>query len=166
MEELTIWEQHTITLSKVSVGQERISQFGSTPSVWSGGWRGCPWAKIRRRLRSPLGYPNETARAWIAEPRLQQEFTAPHPSVCTVPAQRECAPSASISAPGVLSHLSPSHSGARPHFSPVMFYSQDPKFGFGFALSGGKDKPNPDNGDTTVVVSDVLPNGPAMGRLL
>lgn len=48
-----------------------------------------------------------------------------------------------------------------------MFFSlQDPKFGFGFAISGGKDKPNPDNGDTTVVVSDVLPNGPAMGRLL
>ncbi|XP_068176084.1 tight junction protein ZO-3 isoform X2 [Antennarius striatus] len=43
--------------------------------------------------------------------------------------------------------------------------NKDSKLGFGFALSGGKDKPNPDNGDTTVVVSDVLPNGPAMGRL-
>ncbi|KAK2835747.1 hypothetical protein Q5P01_016231 [Channa striata] len=43
--------------------------------------------------------------------------------------------------------------------------NKDPKFGFGFALSGGKDKPNADNGDTAVVVSDVLPNGPAIGRL-
>ncbi|XP_054459238.1 tight junction protein ZO-3 isoform X2 [Anoplopoma fimbria] len=43
--------------------------------------------------------------------------------------------------------------------------NKDPKFGFGFAISGGKDKPHPDNGDTAVVVSDVLPNGPAMGRL-
>ncbi|XP_070688354.1 tight junction protein ZO-3 isoform X1 [Pempheris klunzingeri] len=43
--------------------------------------------------------------------------------------------------------------------------NKDPKLGFGFALSGGKDKPHPDTGDTTVVVSDVLPNGPAMGRL-
>uniref|UniRef100_A0A3Q3VLN8 PDZ domain-containing protein n=1 Tax=Mola mola TaxID=94237 RepID=A0A3Q3VLN8_MOLML len=43
--------------------------------------------------------------------------------------------------------------------------NKDSKLGFGFAISGGKDKPNPDNGDTTVVVSDVLPNGPAMGRL-
>ncbi|XP_034566881.1 tight junction protein ZO-3 isoform X2 [Notolabrus celidotus] len=43
--------------------------------------------------------------------------------------------------------------------------SKDSKVGFGFAISGGKDKPHPDNGDTTVVVSDVLPNGPAMGRL-
>ncbi|KAG7513760.1 tight junction protein ZO-3-like isoform X3 [Solea senegalensis] len=43
--------------------------------------------------------------------------------------------------------------------------TKDPKFGFGFALSGGKDKPHPDTGDTVVVVSDVLPNGPAMGRL-
>ncbi|XP_047199182.1 tight junction protein ZO-3 isoform X1 [Hippoglossus stenolepis] len=42
--------------------------------------------------------------------------------------------------------------------------NKDPKVGFGFALSGGKDKPHPD-GDTAVVVSDVLPNGPAMGRL-
>nr|XP_029131858.1 tight junction protein ZO-3-like isoform X2 [Labrus bergylta] len=43
--------------------------------------------------------------------------------------------------------------------------SKDSKVGFGFAISGGKDKPHPDNGDTTVVVSDVLPNGPAIGRL-
>ncbi|XP_043985702.1 tight junction protein ZO-3 isoform X2 [Gambusia affinis] len=43
--------------------------------------------------------------------------------------------------------------------------NKDPKVGFGFALSGGKDKPHPDTGDTAVVVSDVLPNGPAMGRL-
>ncbi|XP_019936734.1 tight junction protein ZO-3 isoform X2 [Paralichthys olivaceus] len=42
--------------------------------------------------------------------------------------------------------------------------NKDPKLGFGFALSGGKDKPHLD-GDTAVVVSDVLPNGPAMGRL-
>ncbi|XP_033937538.1 tight junction protein ZO-3 isoform X2 [Pseudochaenichthys georgianus] len=42
---------------------------------------------------------------------------------------------------------------------------KDPKYGFGFAISGGKEKPHPDNGDTAVVVSDVLPNGPAMGRL-
>ncbi|XP_008298332.1 tight junction protein ZO-3 isoform X2 [Stegastes partitus] len=43
--------------------------------------------------------------------------------------------------------------------------NKDSKVGFGFAISGGKDKPHPDNGDTAVVVSDVLPNGPAMGRL-
>ncbi|KAM6938778.1 tight junction protein ZO-3 isoform 2-T2 [Lycodopsis pacificus] len=43
--------------------------------------------------------------------------------------------------------------------------NKDPKVGFGFAISGGKDKPHPDNGDTAVVVSDVLPNGPAIGRL-
>uniref|UniRef100_A0A8C7YZN2 Tight junction protein 3 n=1 Tax=Oryzias sinensis TaxID=183150 RepID=A0A8C7YZN2_9TELE len=43
--------------------------------------------------------------------------------------------------------------------------NKDPKLGFGFAISGGRDKPNPENGETAVVVSDVLPNGPAMGRL-
>ncbi|KAM8889893.1 tight junction protein ZO-3 isoform 1-T1 [Synchiropus picturatus] len=43
--------------------------------------------------------------------------------------------------------------------------NKDPKLGFGFALSGGKDKTLPDNGDTPIIVSDVLPNGPAMGRL-
>lgn len=42
---------------------------------------------------------------------------------------------------------------------------QDSKLGFGFAISGGRDKPQPD-GDTSILVSDVLPNGPAMGRLL
>uniref|UniRef100_A0A4W5N6J5 Tight junction protein 3 n=1 Tax=Hucho hucho TaxID=62062 RepID=A0A4W5N6J5_9TELE len=37
--------------------------------------------------------------------------------------------------------------------------------GFGFAISGGRDQPNPDSGDTAVIVSDVVRNGPAMGRL-
>ncbi|XP_056615015.1 tight junction protein ZO-3 isoform X1 [Triplophysa dalaica] len=43
--------------------------------------------------------------------------------------------------------------------------TKDSKVGFGFAVSGGLDKPNPANGDTTVIVSDVISNGPAMGRL-
>ncbi|XP_071399421.1 tight junction protein ZO-3 [Centroberyx affinis] len=43
--------------------------------------------------------------------------------------------------------------------------NKDPKLGFGFAISGGRDKPHPDSGDTAIVVSDVLPNGPAIGRL-
>ncbi|KAM8875806.1 tight junction protein ZO-3 isoform 2-T2 [Spinachia spinachia] len=43
--------------------------------------------------------------------------------------------------------------------------NKDPKVGFGFAISGGKEKPHPDTGDAAVVVSDVLPNGPAIGRL-
>uniref|UniRef100_A0A3Q2X8L3 Tight junction protein 3 n=1 Tax=Hippocampus comes TaxID=109280 RepID=A0A3Q2X8L3_HIPCM len=43
--------------------------------------------------------------------------------------------------------------------------NKDSKLGFGFALSGGRDKAHLDNGDTAVIVSDVLPNGPAMGRL-
>uniref|UniRef100_A0A3P8NSJ8 Tight junction protein 3 n=1 Tax=Astatotilapia calliptera TaxID=8154 RepID=A0A3P8NSJ8_ASTCA len=42
--------------------------------------------------------------------------------------------------------------------------NKDSKLGFGFAISGGRDKPQPD-GDTSILVSDVLPNGPAMGRL-
>uniref|UniRef100_A0A8C7CUT9 Tight junction protein 3 n=1 Tax=Oncorhynchus kisutch TaxID=8019 RepID=A0A8C7CUT9_ONCKI len=43
--------------------------------------------------------------------------------------------------------------------------SKDSKMGFGFAISGGRDQPNPDSGDTAVIVSDVVRNGPAMGRL-
>uniref|UniRef100_A0A6Q2Y2X2 Tight junction protein 3 n=1 Tax=Esox lucius TaxID=8010 RepID=A0A6Q2Y2X2_ESOLU len=43
--------------------------------------------------------------------------------------------------------------------------NKDSKMGFGFAISGGREKPNPDSGDTAVIVSDVVRNGPAMGRL-
>ncbi|XP_051549931.1 tight junction protein ZO-3-like isoform X2 [Myxocyprinus asiaticus] len=43
--------------------------------------------------------------------------------------------------------------------------TKDSKVGFGFAVSGGLDKPNPVSGDSAVVVSDVIPSGPAMGRL-
>ncbi|NXX81608.1 ZO3 protein, partial [Urocolius indicus] len=43
--------------------------------------------------------------------------------------------------------------------------SKDPQRGFGFAVSGGRDRPNRVTGDTAVVVSDVVPGGPAVGQL-
>ncbi|XP_062365897.1 tight junction protein ZO-3 [Cinclus cinclus] len=43
--------------------------------------------------------------------------------------------------------------------------SRDPYRGFGFAVSGGRDRPNRTTGDTAVFVSDVVPGGPAMGQL-
>ncbi|NXM05930.1 ZO3 protein, partial [Tyrannus savana] len=43
--------------------------------------------------------------------------------------------------------------------------SKDPQRGFGFAVSGGRDRPNRRTGDTAVFVSDVVSGGPAMGRL-
>ncbi|NXL81553.1 ZO3 protein, partial [Leptocoma aspasia] len=43
--------------------------------------------------------------------------------------------------------------------------SKDPHRGFGFAVSGGCDRPNRTTGDTAVFVSDVVPGGPAMGQL-
>ncbi|XP_010001724.1 PREDICTED: tight junction protein ZO-3 [Chaetura pelagica] len=43
--------------------------------------------------------------------------------------------------------------------------SKDPQRGFGFAVSGGRDRPNRTTGDTAVVVSDVVSGGPAVGRL-
>ncbi|KAG7272134.1 hypothetical protein CRUP_021994 [Coryphaenoides rupestris] len=52
-----------------------------------------------------------------------------------------------------------------PPTPPPLMAVPDSKLGFGFAISGGRDKPNPESGDTAIVVSDVLPNGPAMGRL-
>ncbi|KAI1891737.1 hypothetical protein AGOR_G00146850 [Albula goreensis] len=42
--------------------------------------------------------------------------------------------------------------------------NKDPKMGFGFAISGGRDKPSSETGDT-IVISDVVRNGPAAGRL-
>uniref|UniRef100_A0A7M4F1F1 Tight junction protein 3 n=1 Tax=Crocodylus porosus TaxID=8502 RepID=A0A7M4F1F1_CROPO len=42
--------------------------------------------------------------------------------------------------------------------------SKDPRKGFGFAVSGGRDRPSGVNGDTSVFVSDVVPGGPADGR--
>ncbi|XP_061115389.1 tight junction protein ZO-2-like isoform X3 [Conger conger] len=42
---------------------------------------------------------------------------------------------------------------------------RDAKMGFGIAVSGGRDNPNVDNGETSIIVSDVLPGGPADGLL-
>lgn len=38
--------------------------------------------------------------------------------------------------------------------------------GFGIAVSGGRDNPNIDSGETSIIVSDVLQGGPADGLLL
>ncbi|XP_027881626.1 tight junction protein ZO-2a isoform X3 [Xiphophorus couchianus] len=42
---------------------------------------------------------------------------------------------------------------------------RDSKMGFGIAVSGGRDNPNEDTGETSIVVSDVLRDGPAEGLL-
>uniref|UniRef100_A0A665UD23 Tight junction protein ZO-2-like n=1 Tax=Echeneis naucrates TaxID=173247 RepID=A0A665UD23_ECHNA len=41
----------------------------------------------------------------------------------------------------------------------------DPKMGFGIAVSGGRDNPNEESGETSIIVSDVLQGGPADGLL-
>lgn len=38
--------------------------------------------------------------------------------------------------------------------------------GFGIAVSGGKDNPNEETREASIIVSDVLPGGPADGLLL
>uniref|UniRef100_A0A8C3HV59 Tight junction protein 3 n=1 Tax=Chrysemys picta bellii TaxID=8478 RepID=A0A8C3HV59_CHRPI len=43
--------------------------------------------------------------------------------------------------------------------------SKDPRRGFGIAISGGRDRPSGLAGDPSIVVSDVVPGGPADGRL-
>lgn len=53
-----------------------------------------------------------------------------------------------------------------PHDYHVFFLFQDPKMGFGIAVSGGRDNPNEETGETSIVVSDVLQGGPADGLLL
>lgn len=40
-----------------------------------------------------------------------------------------------------------------------------PGYGFGIAISGGRDNPHFVHGDTSIAVSDVLKAGPAEGRL-
>ena len=39
-------------------------------------------------------------------------------------------------------------------------------YGFGIAVSGGRDNPHFANGDPSIAVSDVLKAGPAEGKLL
>uniref|UniRef100_A0A8C5UJ87 ZO2 protein n=1 Tax=Malurus cyaneus samueli TaxID=2593467 RepID=A0A8C5UJ87_9PASS len=45
------------------------------------------------------------------------------------------------------------------------FVIKDSKRGFGIAVSGGRDNPHFENGETSIVISDVLPGGPADGLL-
>uniref|UniRef100_A0A8C4IR48 Tight junction protein 2 n=1 Tax=Dicentrarchus labrax TaxID=13489 RepID=A0A8C4IR48_DICLA len=46
-----------------------------------------------------------------------------------------------------------------------VLFLQDSKMGFGIAVSGGRDNPNVENGETSIIVSDVLQGGPADGLL-
>ncbi|XP_063003037.1 tight junction protein ZO-3 isoform X2 [Elgaria multicarinata webbii] len=43
--------------------------------------------------------------------------------------------------------------------------NRDTRKGFGIAISGGRDRPSSVDRDTSIVVSDVVPGGPAEGRL-
>uniref|UniRef100_A0ABM5ELN6 Tight junction protein ZO-3 n=1 Tax=Pogona vitticeps TaxID=103695 RepID=A0ABM5ELN6_9SAUR len=43
--------------------------------------------------------------------------------------------------------------------------NRDPRKGFGIAISGGRDRPSGVDRDVSIVVSDVVPGGPAEGRL-
>lgn len=45
------------------------------------------------------------------------------------------------------------------------FSLQAPGFGFGIAISGGRDNPHFQSGETSIVISDVLKGGPAEGLL-
>ena len=40
-----------------------------------------------------------------------------------------------------------------------------PGYGFGIAVSGGRDNPHFTNGDPAIAISDVLMTGPADGKL-
>lgn len=52
------------------------------------------------------------------------------------------------------------HPGGKQKFILSLIPLQDPRRGFGIAISGGRDRPS-----GSVVVSDVVPGGPAEGRL-
>ena len=41
-----------------------------------------------------------------------------------------------------------------------------PNYGFGIAVSGGRDNPHFTNGDPSIAISDVLKGGPAEGKLM
>ncbi|XP_053160080.1 tight junction protein ZO-3 [Hemicordylus capensis] len=43
--------------------------------------------------------------------------------------------------------------------------NKDPRKGFGIAISGGRDRPSTVDGDTSIIISDVVSGGPADGRL-
>lgn len=92
MEEMTIWEQHTATLCKVSSPPNTLKWVPEGVAVWS------PWENF-------------------------------------------C-------------------SGGKQKLIPSPTAPQDPRRGFGIAISGGRDRPG-----GSVVVSDVVPGGPAEGRL-
>ena len=40
------------------------------------------------------------------------------------------------------------------------------RFGFGIAVSGGRDNPHFPSGDPSIAISDVIESGPAEGRLM
>ncbi|XP_059953495.1 tight junction protein ZO-1 isoform X3 [Mesoplodon densirostris] len=47
----------------------------------------------------------------------------------------------------------------------VLGHRKAPGFGFGIAISGGRDNPHFQSGETSIVISDVLKGGPAEGQL-
>ncbi|EPY80811.1 hypothetical protein CB1_000803006 [Camelus ferus] len=57
------------------------------------------------------------------------------------------------------------HRGADSADYPSFSLGKAPGFGFGIAISGGRDNPHFQSGETSIVISDVLKGGPAEGQL-
>lgn len=62
-------------------------------------------------------------------------------------------------------HLQTPDRGVAWEYHSVML-TRVPGYGFGIAVSGGRDNPHFANGDPAIAISDVLKSGPAEGKLL
>uniref|UniRef100_A0A8C0FRW4 ZO2 protein n=1 Tax=Bubo bubo TaxID=30461 RepID=A0A8C0FRW4_BUBBB len=88
---------------------------------------------------------------------LQVEQTTALPSPCEWDWEHSCTSSPKhLTAPGMEELIWEQY---------TVTLQKDSKRGFGIAVSGGRDNPHFENGETSIVISDVLPGGPADGLL-
>ncbi|XP_054037944.1 tight junction protein ZO-3 isoform X1 [Rissa tridactyla] len=142
------------------VPRQRLAHKGLRKAPWSDTTATSPRAQLLPGLIPIGGSPEVGLRKGPAAAKRSRSRSAPPAAGQGLPRR----PAAAVTSPGSRWRV-PTMEEMLIWEQHTVTLSKDPHRGFGFAVSGGRDRPNRVTGDTTVVVSDVVAGGPAVGRL-
>ncbi|XP_074422161.1 tight junction protein ZO-3 isoform X1 [Larus michahellis] len=142
------------------VPRQRLAHKGLRKAPWSDTTATSPGAQLLPGLIPIGGSPEVGLRKGPAAAKRSRSRSAPPAAGQGLPRR----PAAAVTSPGSRWRV-PTMEEMLIWEQHTVTLSKDPHRGFGFAVSGGRDRPNRVTGDTTVVVSDVVAGGPAVGRL-
>ncbi|XP_024108599.3 tight junction protein ZO-2 isoform X7 [Pongo abelii] len=165
--------------TSVSVSWDSNQQVSNkaTQTVWFIGW--LAGLLSQGETSNWLGHSLSSISSWVAEESIliferESKFRVRSTTLLSSPCEWDWHPSCSSRRKYSRKHRAVPVHGPRcqaPGMEELIWeqytvtLQKDSKRGFGIAVSGGRDNPHFENGETSIVISDVLPGGPADGLL-